>query len=70
MKSTTAALAASSLMAAFSLAAAPVQAQTEAPKHGGTLRFVMKYEPSTLSSVNNTSTPLTSGMVKSRQMSE
>jgi peptide/nickel transport system substrate-binding protein len=45
------------------LAAAPAAAQTEAPRHGGTLRFVMKYEPSTLSSVNNTSTPLTSGKI-------
>jgi peptide/nickel transport system substrate-binding protein len=38
-------------------------AQSDAPRHGGTLRFVMKYEPPTLSSINNTSTPLTSGKI-------
>lgn len=35
----------------------------EEPVHGGTLRFVLKYQPSTLSSINNTSTPLTSGKI-------
>ena len=45
------------------LASAPALAQAEVPKHGGTLRFVMKYEPPTLSSINNTSTPLTSGKI-------
>ena len=43
--------------------AAMAAAQSEAPRHGGTLRFVMKYEPPTLSSINNTSTPLTSGKI-------
>ena len=43
--------------------ATPALAQGEAPRHGGTLRFVMKYEPPTLSSINNTSTPLTSGKI-------
>ncbi len=41
----------------------PVQAQTDQPRAGGTLRFVMKYEPATLTSINNTSTPLTSGKI-------
>lgn len=35
----------------------------DTPQPGGTLRFVMKYEPATLSSINNTSTPLTSGKI-------
>lgn len=43
------------------LSAAPADAQQ--PKHGGTLRFVMKYEPPTLSALNNTSTPTTSAKV-------
>ncbi len=43
--------------------AAPALAQGETPRPGGTLRFVMKYEPPTLSSINNTSTPLTSGKI-------
>ena len=30
------------------------------PKPGGTLRFVMKYEPPTLAAINNSSTPTTS----------
>ena len=42
---------------------AGAQATGDAPRHGGTLRFVMKYEPPTLSSINNTSTPLTSGKI-------
>ena len=33
------------------------------PKHGGTLRFVMKYEPPTLAAINNTSTPTTSAKI-------
>jgi peptide/nickel transport system substrate-binding protein len=45
------------------VSSAPVQAQTDQPRHGGTLRFVMKYEPATLTSINNTSTPLTSGKI-------
>ncbi|MGL4445169.1 MAG: ABC transporter substrate-binding protein, partial [Alsobacter sp.] len=51
--------------AALSVAAtsAPALAQADVPRHGGTLRFVMKYEPPTLSSINNTSTPLTSGKI-------
>ncbi len=35
-------------------------AEAQQPKHGGTLRFVMKYEPPTLSVLNNTSTTTTS----------
>ncbi len=35
----------------------------EEPRHGGTLRFVLKYQPSTLSSINNTSTPQTSAKI-------
>lgn len=42
---------------------AGAQALGDSPRHGGTLRFVMKYEPPTLSSINNTSTPLTSGKI-------
>jgi peptide/nickel transport system substrate-binding protein len=48
------------------LALAPqagAQAPGDTPRPGGTLRFVMKYEPPTLSSINNTSTPLTSGKI-------
>jgi peptide/nickel transport system substrate-binding protein len=40
-----------------------VHAQTSTPRHGGTLRFVMKYEPPTLSSINNSSTPNTSSKI-------
>ncbi len=43
--------------------AAPAMAQTETPRPGGTLRFVMKYEPPTLSSITTHSTPLTSGKI-------
>jgi len=47
--------------AALSLVAStPALAQADKPRHGGTLRFVMKYEPPTLSALNNTSTPTTS----------
>jgi peptide/nickel transport system substrate-binding protein len=49
------------LAAAIGLAAPVSEAQ--APKHGGTLRFVMPYEPPTLSAVNNTSTPNTSSKI-------
>lgn len=42
---------------------AGAQALGDSPRQGGTLRFVMKYEPPTLSSINNTSTPLTSGKI-------
>lgn len=45
---------------ALAFAALAPQAQAQQPRHGGTLRFVMKYEPPTLSSINNTSTPNTS----------
>ncbi|MBM3524187.1 MAG: ABC transporter substrate-binding protein [Alphaproteobacteria bacterium] len=48
---------------AIGLAGGQASAQTETPRPGGTLRFVMKYEPPTLSSINNTSTPLTSGKI-------
>jgi len=53
------------LSGAVALAAAsgPAFSQADAPRHGGTLRFAMKYEPPTLSSINNTSTPLTSGKI-------
>lgn len=45
------------------IAATGANAQSEQPKHGGTLRFVMKYEPPTLASINNTATALTSGKI-------
>jgi len=48
--------AAATLLALCALAA-PALAQ---PKAGGTLRFVMKYEPPTLAAINNSSTPTTS----------
>ena len=48
--------AAATLLALGALAA-PALAQ---PKPGGTLRFVMKYEPPTLAAINNSSTPTTS----------
>ena len=48
--------AAATLLALCALAA-PALAQ---PKPGGTLRFVMKYEPPTLAAINNSSTPTTS----------
>ena len=50
-------LAAGAASLAFTAPHALAQAQ---PKHGGTLRFVMKYEPPTLAALNNTSTPTTS----------
>ena len=51
-------------IAVISVGDAPLaQAQTDTPRHGGTLRFVMKYEPPTLSSINNSATPLTSGKI-------
>jgi peptide/nickel transport system substrate-binding protein len=49
------------LVLGFALGAPAAEAQQ--PKHGGTLRFVMKYEPPTLSALNNTSTPSTSAKV-------
>src|SRR4051812_29299256 len=56
VKSTAATVAA--LLFGFALAAPAAEAQQ--PKHGGTLRFVMKYEPPTLSVLNNPSTTTTS----------
>ena len=44
----------------FGLGATSPAADAQQPKHGGTLRFVMKYEPPTLSVLNNTSTTTTS----------
>jgi peptide/nickel transport system substrate-binding protein len=60
IRSTVAAVAAVFLGLGVGLAPA---AHAQAPKHGGTLRFVMKYEPPTLVSINNTSTPTTSAKV-------
>ncbi len=53
----------STAMMAAAASAPSLAQQAETPRPGGTLRFVMKYEPPTLSSINNTSTPLTSGKI-------
>ncbi len=53
----------STTMMAVAVSAPAFAQQAETPRPGGTLRFVMKYEPPTLSSINNTSTPLTSGKI-------
>lgn len=45
------------------LAVAPTSTDAQEPKRGGTLRFVMKYEPPTLAAINNTSTPTTSAKI-------
>ncbi len=50
-------------LAALALGSAGSALADDTPQPGGTLRFVMKYEPATLSSINNTSTPLTSGKI-------
>jgi peptide/nickel transport system substrate-binding protein len=51
------ALASAAVMLSVLLGAHATNAQ---PKPGGTLRFVMKYEPPTLAAINNSSTPTTS----------
>jgi peptide/nickel transport system substrate-binding protein len=51
------ALASAALLLGVLLGAQTASAQ---PKAGGTLRFVMKYEPPTLAAINNSSTPTTS----------
>jgi peptide/nickel transport system substrate-binding protein len=48
---------------AMGLALFAAPAGVLAQKQGGTLRFVMKYEPPTLSALNNTSTPTTSAKI-------
>ena len=50
-------------LAALTFGFSAAAAADDTPQPGGTLRFVMKYEPPTLSSINNTSTPLTSGKI-------
>ncbi len=50
-------LASAALLLGILLGAQSASAQSKA---GGTLRFVMKYEPPTLAAINNSSTPTTS----------
>ena len=53
----------SALLMGAVAAVAPASTAAQEPKRGGTLRFVMKYEPPTLAAINNTSTPTTSAKI-------